>query len=301
MPVILDALVAGYEAGARAGIAWRIRPGMHVDGSWHALGAAVAAARLLGCAAERAAAAAHHAACQVPFCLYLPIARGMTARNLYPAHAALLGVLCAAGAAAGIPAPPDALAEARRLALGREDALPEVPARRALILDAYLKPFAAVRHVHYAAAAALALRPRLRGRVRAIRLGTYAEAIRYCGNRAPDSVIAAQFSLSFGIAAALHLGDLAPAAYRRLDDPELRRLEALVEVTEDPGIAGRGAVLHVDADNGAFTERVDAVLGDPGLPMGRAAVVAKFLRYAGEPAAPLVDAVLHGAGALPWP
>lgn len=302
----LDALVAGYEAGARAGIAWRIRPGMHVDGSWHALGAAVAAARLSGLDPARAAAAAQHAACQVPFSLYLPIARGMDARNLYPAHAALLGLLCAAGQAAGFAAPPDALEEARRLALGLDAPAPGVAPDRALILDAYLKPFAAVRHVHYAAAAALALRPHLSGRVTALRLSTYAEALRYCANRAPASAIAAQFSLSFGVAAALVLGDLGPEAYRRLDEAEIRRLESLVVIEEDRCLteAGRrGARLAVTTGSGVREAVVDAVAGDPALPMTRPEAEAKFLRYAGPVlgarAPSVVAALLDGPGLAP--
>lgn len=299
---LLAALVAGYEAGARAGIAWRIRPGMHVDGSWHSLGAAVAAANLMGLNAADAAAAAHHAACQVPFSLYLPVARGMTGRNLYPAHAALLGVLCAAGEAAGIAAPADALAEARLLALGLETPPQAVAPGRALILDAYLKPFAAVRHVHYAAAAALALRPRLSGAIRAVRLETYAEALRYCANRAPATPIAAQFSLSFGTAAALLLGGLGPEAYRRLDDRDLRRIEAMVDLVEDAALtdAGRrGATLIVTTDTGTLREMVTRVVGDPDLPMTRDEVVAKFQRYAapalGGRADEVARAVLQGS------
>jgi 2-methylcitrate dehydratase PrpD len=300
--VVLDALVAGYEAGARAGILWRIRPGMHVDGSWHALGAAVAAARLMGLDTTEAAAAAHHAACQVPFSLYLPIARGMTARNLYPAHAALLGVLCAAGQKAGMAAPPDALIEARRLALGLADPPPAIGHDRMLILDAYLKPFAAVRHVHYAVAAALALRPWITGAISAVRLDTYAEALRYCANRAPHTPIAAQFSLSFGIAAALVTGDLAPDAYRRIGDAELERIEAMVQLAEDAALTttgGRGATLTVTTDNGQFQHQVTQVAGDPTLPMTEAEIVGKFHRYAGPTlggaSEPVVQAVLRGA------
>ena len=43
---LLVALVTGYEIGARAGEAWRIPPGWHVDGSWHSLGVAAAVARM---------------------------------------------------------------------------------------------------------------------------------------------------------------------------------------------------------------------------------------------------------------
>ena len=291
---MLAALVAGYEAGARAGLAWRIRPGMHVDGSWHSLGAAVTAATLLGLDPAQAAAAAHHAACQVPFSLYLPIARGLTGRNLYPAHAALLGVLCAAGQAAGIAAPADALAEARLLALGLEGAWPAPD--RALILDAYLKPFAAVRHVHYAAAAALALRPRITGPIRAVRLETYAEARHYCANRAPATPIAAQFSLSFGTAAALLLGDLGPEAYRRIGDDELQRIEALVELREDAALTAsgtRGATLQVTTDDGVFSATVTQVAGDPEMPMTEDEVMAKFARYAGPALGAGTEAVVR--------
>lgn len=308
LAAVLEALVAGYEAGARAGTAWRIRPGMHVDGSWHAIGAAVAAARLMGLAATDAAAAAHHAACQIPASLYLPIARGMAARNLYPAHAALLGVLCAAGQYAGIAAPADALDEARRVVLGADQPPPPIDAERYLILDAYLKPFAAVRHVHYAAAAALAVRPKLAGRIEQVQLATYAEALHYCANRAPRSAIGAQFSLSFGLAAALVLGDLGPAAYRQLDHPEIRRIEALVHLVEDPGLteAGlRGATLTLVTATATLTERVGAVAGDPALPMTEAEVAAKFHRYAGPvlgaAAAPTLRAILHGPGAARLP
>lgn len=305
---LLAALVAGYEMAARAGIAWRIRPGMHVDGSWHALGAAVAAASLAGLDEAEAAAAAQHAACQVPFSLYLPIARGMTARNLYPAHAALLGLLAAAGQQAGMKAPADALAEARRLALGLESPPPAIAPDRALILDAYIKPFAGVRHVHYAAAAALALRPCLSGPIRRIRLETYGEALRYCANRVPQSAIAAQFSLSFAVAAALVLGDLGPEAYRQLGHPDLILVEALVETAEDFALtrAGRrGATLRIATKADEYTHTVTEVAGDPAQPMPRDAVLAKFLRYEGGAlggqAQALADAVLEGAGSATLP
>jgi 2-methylcitrate dehydratase PrpD len=78
------AFALGYEIAARAGEIWRIRPGMHVDGSWHSLGAAAAAARLAGGDAAEVARAIRLAACQIPFALYAPIAAGLDGRNSYP-------------------------------------------------------------------------------------------------------------------------------------------------------------------------------------------------------------------------
>lgn len=294
----LAAFALGYEVAARAGEAWRIRPGMHVDGSWHALGAAAAAVRLAGGDGAAAARAVRLVGCQVPFSMYAPIAAGMDGRNTYPAHAVLLGTLAAAGAMAGMDAPEDGFAQARRAALGLEDEAVPAPADRWLIEEAYIKPFAGVRHAHYAAAAALDLRGAIGaapGQIRAITLATYAEALRYAANRAPRSAITAQFSLSWAIAAALMQGDLGPPAYAdaALADPALRRLEAMVELVEDTALtraARRCAAVTIILEDGRrFEARADRVPGDPDLPMQSPAVRAKFLRFAapvlGQPGA----------------
>ncbi|WP_198378876.1 MmgE/PrpD family protein, partial [Neoroseomonas rubea] len=300
----------GYEVGARAGEAWRIRPGMHVDGSWHGLGAAAAATRLAGGDADAAARAVRLASCQVPFALYAPIAAGMDGRNSYPAHAVLLGTLAAAAAMAGMDAPQGGFAEARALALGLDAPVQVTPCDRFLIEEAYLKPFAGVRHAHYAAAAALSLRDAVGdpGQLRGLTLATYAEALRYAANRAPARAISAQFSLSWAIAAALAQGDLGPAAYTddALADPLLRRLEAAVTLVEDAALtqAGRrGATLTAHlADGRSIVAEAMRVPGDAALPLEEAAVRAKFLRYAapvvGEDAARgALAAVLDGADA----
>jgi hypothetical protein len=86
--------------------------GMHVDGSWHSLGAAACAARLAGLDAAGVARAVRLASCQIPFAMYAPIAAGMDGRNSYPAHAVLMGQMAAAAAAAGMDAPEHGFAEA---------------------------------------------------------------------------------------------------------------------------------------------------------------------------------------------
>jgi 2-methylcitrate dehydratase PrpD len=303
---LLRALVVGYEVGGRAGEIWRIRPGMHVDGSWHALGAAASCAMLTGGDAARAV---RIAACQIPFSLYRPLAFGMTGRNSYAAHAALLGALSAAAASAGSDAPEGGLAEARRLALLREDPPLRTPAGVWLIEEAYLKPFAGVRHAHYGAAAAIATRARIADSsgITAIRLETYGEALRYAANRAPRTPIAAQFSLSFGVAAGLRFGDLSPDAYRAMDDAELLRLEQLVELAEDASMTfanRRAARLSVTVPEGVVQVEIDTVPGDPGRPMSAADTEAKFLRLAGHlpGAAAIARGVLGGsAGSRAFP
>jgi 2-methylcitrate dehydratase PrpD len=271
LQALVDAVVTGYEVGGRMGARLRIKPGMHVDASWPSLGVAAAVARLLGGSPAAAQAAIEIAAAQVPFSLYLPVAQGADARNTYLGHAAWLGAYAAQCALAGVEAPRGAVDEFARLALGGTGAPLDAPGH--VILDGYIKPFAAVRHVHYGALAALRLLPRIGklGDVKRIALSIYPEAITYCGNRAPQAPIQAQFSLSFGVAAALRLGRLDADAYRApaFDDPELRRLEALVEVGSH-GRAARDATLEVDG----VRESVDSI------PMSDAEVEAKFLRNA---------------------
>lgn len=299
----LAAFALGYEVASRAGEAWRIRPGMHVDGSWHSLGAAACAARLAGLDAAGVARAVRLATCQIPFALYAPIAAGMDGRNSYAGHAVLLGQLAAAAAAAGMDAPEPGFGEARRLALGHTDDAAMAPPGAWLIEEAYQKPFAGVRHAHYAAAAALALRHQVTGTPGRITVATYAEALRYAGNRAPTAAISAQFSLSWAVAAALAQGDLGPAAYTAtaLADPRLRALEAVVELLEDTALTAtgrRGATVTI----GAASAQATSVVGDPDRPMSEAETIAKFRRFA-TPAldeaglARAVAALLHDAPA----
>jgi 2-methylcitrate dehydratase PrpD len=139
-----------------------------------------------------------------------------------------------------------------------------------------------VRHTHYGVEAALRLRQHRAfslEKIEVIRLQTYAEAVQYCGNRAPRTAIQAQFSLSYAIAAALVLGDLGPNAYEDVGDPTIRRLEQRVVVEADPTRLRRGAQLTIAFGGKSLTESVDDIAGDPAMPMTEDQTVAKFRRY----------------------
>jgi 2-methylcitrate dehydratase PrpD len=278
---LLVALVTGYEIGARAGELWRIPPGWHVDGSWHSLSVAAAVARLTS-GPQGIQPAIEAAACQIPASLYLPIAAGSVLRNTYPAHAVLLGMLSAAAATAGFDMPHDAFEEGRRRVLRATSPASATPPGHWTILAGYLKPFAGVRHAHYGVEAALRLRRHpvfSLEMIEVIRLQTYAEAVQYCGNRAPRTAIQAQFSLSYAIAAALVLGDLGPNAYDDVGDPIIKRLEQRVVVETDQTRLRRGARVTIDIGGESLIESLDDVAGDPAMPMTKDQVVAKFRRY----------------------
>ena len=301
---LLLALVTGYEVGTRAGEAWRIPPGLHVDGSWHSLGVAAAVARLVT-GADAITAAIEAAACQIPASLYLPITAGSVVRNTYVSHAALLGLLAGAAADAGFATPSGALDEGRRRVLRATEPAQITPAGDWTIRAGYLKPFAGVRHTHYGVEAGLRLREQSGfavDKVRGITLDIYEEATRYCGNRAPRSAIQAQFSLSYAIATALVLGDLGPEAYLHVGaNATIARLEQFAVINVDPRRTGRGATLTIELGEQRLSEEVDSVAGDPGRAMSADEVIAKFRRYA-EPtvgtsrAAALTAFFLHADG-----
>lgn len=289
----LAALVAGFEVGGRMGEYLRIRPGMHVDGIWGTFGSAMGAARLLGLSAAQTMAALQGVACQLPFSLYLPISHGGTVRNVYVGEAARRGISLAMAVGAGVTTPPgQAIDSFDQLALSYAgEAKTLAPAGEWLIEQGYLKPFAAVRHVHYGAQAALAWRAGKDGqqqlgttKITGLDLRIYGEAMTYCGNRAPTTPIQAQFSLSYGLAWALTAGDLGPDAYHdaSLMDGEVRRLEALVVLTEATDYTARNqraARLTITYADSKETVLVDAVPGEVDMPLPADEVEAKFIRY----------------------
>jgi 2-methylcitrate dehydratase PrpD len=216
-------------------------------------------------------------------------------------------MLSAAAATAGFDMPEDAFEEARRRVLRATGPASATPSGEWTILKGYLKPFAGVRHSHYGVEVALRLRrhPAFSlEKIEGIRLHTYAEAVQYCGNRAPRTAIQAQFSLSYAIAAALVLGDLGPNAYDDVGNPIIRRLEQSVVVEADPTRLWRGAKLTIDIGGTSLAESVDDIAGDPAMPMTKDQVVGKFRRYI-EPilgekdAGSLVRFFLEGDAAQP--
>lgn len=292
---VLRATLIGYEIGARAGIAMRIRRGLHVDGTWGVLGATAAAASLLGLTAERAVAAVGIAASQISTSLYRPVAAGMTARNSYVARAMEDALLFADAAAAGIDAADDTLAIAAaelagNAALKSSWQWPNIHAP--LLMQGYLKPYAAVRHAHYGIAAATEWRDRqidsdvrrCAERIERVVLSVYPEALQYCGNRAPRSMIQAQFSLSYAVSRVLAGFDITPAAYtvEALCDPLACRLESQMEIIETREFSRRAARLRIDIDQASFVTVVDRVDGDPDQPMTSDAVLRKAVGLMSE-------------------
>jgi 2-methylcitrate dehydratase PrpD len=277
--------IKGYEISTKFAEMLRIKPGMHVDGNWPALGTAAAVGKCLGLANEEIVSALNLVASQIPMSLYLPIAQGANGRNSFLGHAAQLGVQSVLSIKAGIKAPQEAIVEYAKIALSIEKPMWN-ESRVMNISTTYIKPFAAVRHVHYGALAALALKDSIDiHKVEKIELKIYREATIYCSNRAPQTPIQAQFSLSYGLACALAKHHLDPNAYddMTLQDPMVRKLEQCVEISIDEDLTRkglRGATLTVHTSSGTVSHSLQSALGDIDQPMSDSSIVDKFCRYA---------------------
>lgn len=312
---LLEAILAGYEAMVRLGRAvgaqhYRL---FHNTATCGGIGAAMAAARMLGLAPAPAVWAMGHAmslAGGVWQCRNEP---GMT-KHLHVAEAARRGVQAALLAQAGLAGPrlilegPQGFFAALAPGGSPGEVLRDAPGWR--IDEVSFKPWPACRHAHPAIDAALALRPGIGGRrVRAVRVETYADAILFCDRPAPRSAAEAKFSLQHSVAVALAKGEPELADF---DSPE-RAPDAIAALRRATAVAPRdrftaaypahfGARVEVTLDTGEpLSAEVADAWGDPEAPMDAAAVAGKFrtLCAAGGLSRSEAEAICDAVLALP--
>jgi len=289
-PELLSAILAGYEAMIRLGAA--VGPGhyalFHNTGTCGGIGAAVAAARVLGLTPLATEWAMGHA---------LSLSAGQwqcrnepgATKHLHVAEAARRGVQAARAAAAGLAGPRHGLEGpqgffAALAPAGRPRDVLAAPDRGWQLHDTSYKPWPACRHAHPAIDAALALRPRLTGTPRRIRIETYADAVLFCDRPDPGTPAEARFSLQHAVAVALSDGPPTLAAFDtdNLDRPAWKALRALTTVAPDPALTARypahfGArVLIRDADGTELCAEMPDAWGDTENPLGRGDIIGKF-------------------------
>lgn len=290
---LLDAIVRGYEATIRIGMALGTSHYRH----WHttatagSFGAAAAVASVLGLDPERTADALGTAGSTTGG-LWQVRHEDAPTKAIHNAESAHRGYVAAILARAGVRGPRRILEGPQGLfAATAPEADPAAilaPASTWRIHDTSIKPWPACRHAHPAIDA---LRRALSGgigpdRVARVRIATYAEAIRFCDRPEPRTPAEARFSLQH--AAAVVLGRGAPAladfAPEAIVDPQLAAWRTRVEVVEDPAATARfpahyGATVSVALDDGRTLEGavVDA-WGDPEWPLAADELRAKALQ-----------------------
>jgi 2-methylcitrate dehydratase PrpD len=309
----LGALVRGYEAMIRLGAA--VGPGhyarFHNTSTCGGIGAAVAAADLMGLAPEQAVWAVGHAmsmAGGVWQCRNEPV----ETKHLHVAEAARRGVQAARYAAQGLAGPRFVLEGPQgflaAMAPGADPAAVIAPAEGWKIAGVSFKPWPACRHTHPAIDAALALRERLGGvSPVSVEVASFADALVFCDRAEPRSAPEARFSLQHAVAVALTEG---PPPVQSFAPEALGRFAALrgrISVRRDEALTAAyparfGATLRALMPDGRTeTVAISDAWGDPERPMDADALRAKFDRLAAGAgmAADKSRAIAEAIGALP--
>jgi 2-methylcitrate dehydratase PrpD len=233
----MTAMTMGYEFGSRAGVAQHATVAdYHTSGSWGAVTAAAAGARLMQLDTETTRHALgiaeyHGPRSQMMRCIDHP-----TMLKDGSGWGAMTGVSAVHLAARGFTGAPAITVE-------------EAPAHwtgigsRWLILEQYFKPYPVCRWAQAPVEGVLALaraHALTSQHVERIEVASFHEAVRLATNR-PRSTEEAQYSTSFPCAVALVRGGITPddIADDALDDPEILRLsQGLVMTESDHANAG---------------------------------------------------------------
>lgn len=235
----LAAMVAGYEAAARCGVAFRLPPHVHPHGPWGLVGASVAAAHLVGGDADVLFRALTVGLALMPAAAWDVAMAGGSVRNTWTGFGALIAALVPSLEAAGYRAPLVGIEQALRQVLqtGWEpNALTRPPHEGSAIENNYHKRFSCVGFIPPVIEAleqALPQVPDTASSVISISVEVPGAAERL-SNQQPDSVVAARFSIPYCVAVYLTTGTVAPASFSKanLEDKLIRDLCRRVTVVE---------------------------------------------------------------------
>jgi len=240
-PRFLEAIILGYELGARLGPALhQSTADYHTSGAWMAVAVAAVGARLLGLSPDQTAHALgiaeyHGPRSQMMRCIDHPTM--LKDGSGWGAMAGVSAVFLAQSGFTGAPA----------LTIGAPQAIWSDLGQRWLVAEQYMKPYPVCRWAQPPAEAILGLK-RAHGLdssdVARIEITTFHESTRLAANT-PATTEEAQYSTSFPCAVALVKDDITPGDLMAdaLRDPEILRLSRSMVMRED------------DAANAAFPQR----------------------------------------------
>lgn len=295
---LLRAIVIGYEIGDR--VAQALGPThyryFHTTGTAGTLGAAAAAACLLGLGPDGISAALSISATMAAG-LQQTFRSSAVAKPLHAGHAAHAGVLAARAAQGGADGADDILEGDSGLGRAMADdpswnSLTDPFGPDFLITQTTTKPYPCCGHTFAAIDAALELvSAGVRAAdVRRIDVRTYQAATDVAGIARPTTPTEAKFSIAFTVASALVHGHVDLDSFRpeALADTSISALLACISVVTDETLtaaspARRGAQVIVTTSDGRTLERtVPDRFGSPANPMSAEQLQRKFALLLGD-------------------
>lgn len=269
---LLDAVLVGYEMAVRTGIALPATTGHHTGtGSWGAVGAAAAVAKLWQSSIETTAQALSIAEFSAP---QTPILRSVAAPG-----SGLTKDGIGWGAYVGITA--TALAEQGLSGSGTLFDDPDVNILEDIgneyeITEAYYKPYPCCRWIHPGIDAVKALQQAHDidvNDITEIRVHTFRNGVKL-GTRQPESADAAEYSHPFALATTIRNGTFTPADLEQatLSDKRILELAEKVELICDESLEDRYekawlAWIEIETSSNTYTSEVTHPRGSTERPM----------------------------------
>ncbi len=283
----LTALVVGYEVAARAGVATKLRAGVHPFGAWGVLGAAAVGAKLRGLNAEQTLEALNIAASYAITPSFETAFQGANVRNTYAGMVNHNGLLAVDFSQLGFMGERGGAGTTFGTILGdRFDlaALTHDLGTHYEIMRGYFKPYSGCRYSHGVIDVCLQLREQLpAAQIERVEIETYGIAATL-NNPAPKTALAGRFSIPFIAASALRLGHSTPEAFREeaLRDAATLDLAARTTVRENPeftallpGVRASKVTLF-GHDGQSVSAQANGSKGDPDQPMSETELREKF-------------------------
>lgn len=305
---LLTALVLGYEAAARIGMAFTPRALAHQNGQAMLLAAAAAGARLRGLDAAGVSLAMRISAVMMMTPSYTNTGAGATALNVAGGMAGFAGAFAPDLALAGFEAQPDAIEEALGKMVGdgfnTEHLLDELGTRWEITRN-YFRLHACCNPIHPALDALRAALDELKPRaeeIERIEFATYRFAS-VMSNPNPSNYFASKYSLPHAAAVMAVRGD---TRHRAIDDsalldPVITALRARVRMEEDGAMSAQvpklkpARVTLTLKDGRRTTHAVDSHQGDFNSPYDESLLREKFRDLAGDVLTPQGVADLEAA------
>ncbi len=316
----LTRLVLGYEIAIRAGLALHASAAdYHTSGAWNALGAAAIGARRRRLDHEATRHALGIAEYWGPRSPMMRVIDHPSMLKDGSAMGAFAGVVAVDLSAEGFTGAPAATVE-----LDGGEVWADLGTCWC-IAEQYMKPYPVCRWAQPAIHAAMTLRPQFgEASIESVRVETFHQGCRLA-MRAPADTDQAQYSLPFPLAAALVHGEVGMAQVdgAGLSDEAVLKLSHAIELVEDESMSARfpgervARVIIGLSDGRVLESGILAAPGDPEDPLPDEQLATKFDSLAGPvlgaertaeihelvsvigpgvPAAPLLDALLEGAG-----
>ena len=243
---LLAAIAIGYDVGARVGIATQLRPSMHPHGTWGAICAATAVARILGATPDQMRHVISMSASLGLSTSRRTMLEGGTVRNVFAGVSGQMGVLAGDMISAGFTGDVNGVSQVFGHVVSDvfdDAAFAGDLGTRWEVSRNYFKMHSCCRYNH-AALDALAIMQDRHGilahdTIESVLVETYSLAVEL-DDPAPQNVLAGKFSVPFAIATSLVNQSTAVDSFTmpNVTNPVILDLAKRVKLAEDPAMTG---------------------------------------------------------------